>query len=225
MPNEINYLGKKIYITDKSVQYNGSFYNGRPEGVEMLEKFISMLPINSSVLDVGACTGSYALIDLLRPDVNIFSFEPSRAYFELLKNIEINNSGTKAFNIAVSDYDGDGNFNEVIADGSVALSCLGGRPQEMKVTNPVNVNVTSIDVFCEKNKITPDAIKIDVEGSELYVLHGAIEILTNYRPIVFCEYSQENCNQYGYNRGDVFEFLSDLGYNIEIFNNVDLTAV
>ena len=189
MPNEISYLGRKIYITDKSLLYNGSFYNGNPEGVEMLEKFVSMLPINSYVLDIGACTGSYALIDLLRPDVKIFSFEPSRAYFELLKNIEINNSSTRAFDIAISDYCGDGNFNEVLADGSVALSCLGGIPQQMKVTNPVNVDVTSIDVFCEKNKITPGAIKIDVEGSELYVLRGAIDTLTNYRPIVFCEYS------------------------------------
>ena len=223
MTNPVQYFDKTIFITDKSVSYNGSFHNGLPEGKELLELFVSMLPDKAVVLDIGACTGSYALIDVIRPDVKIYSFEPSRAYHELVENIKVNGSKTKAFNLAVSDYTGTGPFNEVAANGSVALSIFNGYPQEKKKTVTLEVNCTTVDDFCRK--IKPSAIKIDVEGGELYVLKGAIETLKKYKPIIFCEYSQENCNQYGYGRGEIVEFLTSLGYSTEILNNVDLIAV
>lgn len=218
--NHITYFDKTVLITDKSVLYNGSFHNGQPEGKDLLEMFVSMLPQNAVVLDIGACTGSYALIDLIRTDVKVYSFEPSRAYHELIQNIKTNKSKTKAFNMAISDYTGAGIFNEVESDGSVALSIFNGSPQESKITQPIEVKCTTIDEL----KLKPSAIKIDVEGGELLVLKGGIKTIEKYKPIIFCEYSQENCNQYGYGRGEIVDLLTGLGYSIEILNNVDLIA-
>ena len=51
-------------------------------------------------------------------------------------------------------------------------------------------------------------IKIDVEGYELEVLKGAIRVLSELRPKIIFESSNEKL------RGELFRFLNDIGYSI-----------
>lgn len=46
----------------------------------------------------------------------------------------------------------------------------------------------TLDDFVFKNKIFPDVLKIDVEGSELSVIKGTKPCLKNYKPINFYRY-------------------------------------
>jgi FkbM family methyltransferase len=44
------------------------------------------------------------------------------------------------------------------------------------------VKTWSLDEYCQRTKLHPRVIKIDVEGAELMVLRGAREVLTRHKP-------------------------------------------
>jgi FkbM family methyltransferase len=48
----------------------------------------------------------------------------------------------------------------------------------------ISVSVETIDRYCETHAMTPDLIKLDVEGFELQALQGAAQTLGNGRLVV-----------------------------------------
>ena len=42
----------------------------------------------------------------------------------------------------------------------------------------------TLDSFCSQHKLSPDLIKIDVEGAELGVLKGARETIQSHKPMI-----------------------------------------
>ena len=222
----MKYFDKEIKVTEKTHDYRGSFLNNEVHSKELIELVLNELNNykNPILLDIGACTGSYALLDIINPKIQIHSFEPSRAYNELINNIILNNSKTNCYNLAISDKCGIEDFNEVIDDGCIALSMLSGKPAWHKHTIQKPVEVITIDKFCKNNNIIPSIIKIDTEGNEISVINGAKEIIKNYKPIIIAEYSEENLNQYGYGCYHLEKILTELGYKCEIFNHNDIIA-
>jgi len=219
-------LGKTINVSDDTLKYFGSFLWDKPTCPEDIITFFNLIKDvdNPTVIDVGACTGSYTLLPVLKKDIIMYAFEPTRTFEELSKNILLNNVNANLYNVAVSDYDGTGIFNEMLSDLPVALSMLGGTPASHKSYTQKEVKVCKLDTFCSENNIIPTAIKIDVEGNELFVLRGASEIIKKYHPVIFCEYSQENTSQYGYSRKDIYDFLLNSGYFVTVGDN-DLLGV
>ncbi len=55
-------------------------------------------------------------------------------------------------------------------------------------------------------------IKCDIEGAELAAFRGAEGILTQARPVVFCEINEGFCRRYGHRAADVFAFFEERGY-------------
>jgi FkbM family methyltransferase len=219
----MKYFDKTITVTDNTHAYNGSFLNGEVYSKDLINLVLAELEkINNPILlDIGACTGSFALLDIIT-SVKIHSFEPSRAYIELIENVKLNNSKTTCYNVAISDYIGKGNFNEVEANSCIALSMLGGIPASHKEVTTFDIEVNTIDNFCKSNKIIPSVIKIDTEGNELFVLKGAINTIKKHNPIIFAEYSQENANQYGYGIGEINELFKSLDYNCKVLDSGDI---
>lgn len=74
----------------------------------------------------------------------------------------------------------------------------------------------TLDHWCRENAVTPDVITIDVEGSELRVLHGAARVLTEHRPVVFVSVHTDEVwmdENYGsVDAADVDEWMAGLGY-------------
>jgi FkbM family methyltransferase len=210
----------EIIITNQSANYYGSFANGKTYEDDIVELFLNDIPKNGIVLDIGACTGSYAMLDLLKPDIEIHSFEPSRAYNELIKNIALNGSKTKCYNCAISDKEGFFDFNEIVEDMPIALSMLGGNPAPHKNYKTFKIKTITIDTL----NLIPDIIKIDTEGHELMVLMGGKRTINELHPIIYCEYSQENASQYGYNANEVLNLLKSWGYEIELINGGNIVA-
>ena len=58
----------------------------------------------------------------------------------------------------------------------------------------------------------PAAIKIDVEGFEIYVLKGLLETLRTHKPFVVTEVVAQHLNRAGMTCQDVFDLMAEIGY-------------
>jgi FkbM family methyltransferase len=78
----------------------------------------------------------------------------------------------------------------------------------------------TIDSFGFENV---DLIKIDVEGTELFVLQGAVKTITQYLPVVQVELRDTHCKRFGYQCDDIINLMMSLGdYVMCDFNGNDL---
>ena len=151
---------------------------------------------DSNCVDVGCHKGE--VLDIMRkyaPEGKHFGFEPiPDLYIDLVEKY----SGTtvKIYDFALSNNYGTATFNYVVTNPS--YSGLIKR----KYDNPHEED-TSIVVKTEKmDTVIPlntkvDLIKIDVEGGELLVLEGAVEIIKRDKPVVIFEHGIGASDYYG----------------------------
>jgi len=105
------------------------------------------------------------------------------------------NDGT----IGIQDHPEHGGHNFAVYD----------EKHVKKSQHVVNVPARTIDSY---NFEDVDAIKIDVEGSELYVMEGAKETIKRCRPSVQVEIVPKQCQQYGYDPQALYDFFAELDY-------------
>ena len=139
------------------------------------------------LFDIGANLGNYSLlVASLFPDSTIYSFEPSKVTFDLLEantnlNIQINGVQT-AFGEDTKQAD---LYTDQPGSGMASLYDRDLNAFGIKFNSSEVVNVQRLDDWVSNNCITPDYIKIDVEGSELSVLRGGINTLRNVKAVQF----------------------------------------
>jgi FkbM family methyltransferase len=81
------------------------------------------------------------------------------------------------------------------------------------------VNTETLDEVVQNELLSRvDAIKIDVEGHELFVLEGAKETLSKFCPILLVEISDGALVHQGCSSLQVLKFLLQLGYRIYLFS-------
>jgi len=155
-----------------------------------LQKLAGIIPITDEwkILDVGANLGQFAVCFLHAfPGVHVSSFEPNPYAFDYLKkNHEVhpNASQWKIIPCGIGAKDEAVDFYFVegkSAQGSVfednATTGLQGEATEIEVQlrSLTNENCAAFGIPTEF-----DLIKIDVEGAELAVLEGCVDIQCRY---------------------------------------------
>jgi FkbM family methyltransferase len=108
--------------------------------------------------------------------------------------------------------------------GSDSKDQLGAKNQGLPTLHPrpgVDRPLEEIELFRlddyvrDLNLEKIDVIKIDVEGSELAVLKGAIEVLKKFRPLIFLEVSKETSEAAQYTTSDLINYVTAQGYRFE----------
>lgn len=90
---------------------------------------------------------------------------------------------------------------------------------EYKKNNNVFVVTLPLDTFMNSFTKRISVIKIDVEGFELFVLQGAIQLINSYKPIIFIEIFDTILN-------DIIEFLNIHNYVLfKKINTIDYLFV
>lgn len=172
------------------------------------ELFWSLLEPNQTVLDIGANIGWYTLHACRRfPTSTVHAFEPVPRTFDYLqRNTQANDlRNVVLHNFGLADRDGDGTFF-VYPEGSGGAS-MADTSQRASVTE-VTAPIRRLDGL----QLSPDVVKIDVEGAELLAMRGGLETLRRCRPAIFSEMLRKWATRFDYHPNDILELLASLGY-------------
>jgi FkbM family methyltransferase len=180
---------------------------------EELEFVTKLVTKGSIVLDIGANVGWYSLnLSKQFEDLRIFAFEPVPKTFNYLNsNLSINHSkGINTFNLGFSNEEKNIDiYLNPDCSGNSSLANLSGNA----LVEKVNCKFTTVDLFVKKNNLNIDFIKCDVEGAELLVFQGAIEVLQKDRPIVFTEMLRKWSAKFDYHPNDIIKLFKNISYN------------
>lgn len=154
---------------------------------KMVRLFQTLIKDSDTVIDIGANIGCTSLLfgELAQ---QVVSFEPSPSTFALLSqniarsqlpNIELYNcalgSSKMTSQITYAKSNRSGGF--VANKTTIKIDHITEKIQVEKLDNLIQeLNINQVDF-----------IKIDVEGFELEVIKGAIEVITKFQPIVVLE--------------------------------------
>jgi FkbM family methyltransferase len=174
-------------------------------------------------VDVGANTGLFALIAAHRvgPTGRVYAFEPCLAtYQRLVDNVQANGfANVRCHRLALSDRNGVARMNVSIEgfDGqnSLAPPTVGGTFSVETVT------CTTWDSFVEENDLAGRVamMKIDVEGWESRVMHGARSVLSRAdAPVLQVEFFDRASRSAGSSCDEVYHLLEELGYQLYLYD-------
>lgn len=173
---------------------------------DALTKVAARVDGEITILEVGANIGYYLLdiLDLLGERAFIFAFEPDRANRSLLEtNIDLNGyeDSTEIIPQAVDETTGVGTFCRSTHSNWNRLEQNRENGND-KLIDKYSVKTTSINDFLSQRDIEPSAInalRMDLEGSEISVLRGMEQMLSASGPLViFVEFHPDFVDQSEY---------------------------
>jgi FkbM family methyltransferase len=190
----------------RHVQAHGLVRGALEPGVQ--EALRRCVAPGDAVCDVGANLGFFTLIAarLTGPAGRVHAFEPSAPEAETCRrNARLNGfAQVEVHHAAVGDRDGRAPF--LLVDER-SWSHLADRGGHARTVGTVEVAVRALDGMDWGAAGPPRVVKIDVEGSEIAVLHGMRELLRTVRPAVICELHETNA--------EVADVLEEAGYALE----------
>ena len=128
------------------------------------------------VWDIGANSGTYGVLTkALRPGCEVIFFEPIPKAIDLIRsNLELNNFTAKTFEIALGDYDGEGEiFFEKGHDFATSVTVNKNTLADSVKSEPMKILVRRIDTLIKEQGLNPpELVKLDVETYEYEVLKG-----------------------------------------------------
>jgi FkbM family methyltransferase len=147
------------------------FWSGAKDTGEIREA-LHCVPKGGVMFDLGANFGYYSITiaSALQGDCQIYAFEPNPSTMNRFKrNVALNGTrGLHLLDVGLSDMPGHARVVETPAHSGAAY---------LRQTSLSGVPITTLDLFCEQNKIDRlDLIKMDIEGAELRALHAALRL-------------------------------------------------
>jgi len=173
----------------------------------------------SNCVDVGCHKGE--ILDMFietAPGGEHFAFEPIPVLFEKLKNKYARLKNCHIYNYAISNAEGQTNFNHVISNR--AYSGIKKRTYDRKEEKEETITVTKKrldDIILKELKI--DIIKIDVEGGDLDVMQGAKNLIKRNRPFIIFEFGIGGSDIYGATPSALYDLAKEIGYKISLLDS------
>jgi len=139
------------------------------------------------ILDIGANTGQFArsIIDV-EPTCKVFAFEPGSVARQNFDSALLTGNVVEVIPLALSDRSGTAHlFCDSPGSELSSLTRRNLDHRQIDFRDYETVEVITVDEWCRIRSVSPDALKIDVEGHELQVLFGADSILEKVRVVQF----------------------------------------
>ena len=206
---EATWDGFKYIVEDSGFQWhiNNGMSEPYPRELRIVQSYLTAYPnCNNIFIDVGGHVGTTSL-PYSRLFTEIIAFEPNPVSYDLfIKNIQTNNiNNIRVYNTGVHSKSTD---CTIVKHGSNS-GCY--YIQECKKSEHT-IPVIKLDDLTYDKPV--DFIKIDTEGSEIFVLEGAYNVLSEYKPLLNIETNSCSERFFGYNKERIFEYLKSLDYKV-----------
>ncbi len=192
---------------------------------EPIEAYLLLMLIkeDSVFIDAGANVGFYSLVTSTKLSSNghVFAFEPVPSNRKQLnQNIKLSDNkkitvverglwfekDTLSFSLDETHKNNHGSFTAA---------------SNLQTTLQVPAHVDTLDHLANQLGIKKiDYIKMDIEGSELFALQGAMNIIRKFKPTILIEINQDACHKMGYSSQEIDKLLLPLEYKIFQVNSL-----
>jgi FkbM family methyltransferase len=175
-----------------------------------------------AVFDIGANIGGHTLgmARSVGPGGKVYAFEPADFAFEKLKtNLALNpelNERTYPQQILLAASASEGRESEIYASWPLETKEAVHPKHRGALVTTKGAVVDTLDDFTERTGIERlNLIKMDVDGNELPVLQGGLNVLKRFRPILVMELSPYVHREHHHDFGVFVELLREAGYSLQ----------
>ena len=178
--------------------------------LDFVDRLASSVPPGGICFDIGGWQGYFAGVMAYAGASKIYVCEPLPFNCKrIMRLIDLNpHHQIMLEQAAVGEHDGVATF-QVMPESSMGKLENSPFQEDQSSKDTITVRMVTLDSLCESRGIpSADVIKIDVEGAEMMVLRGAINMLKTSKPHLFVEaHSRDLTIQ-------VMDFLVARGYAV-----------
>lgn len=147
---------------------NEVFY---PLNFHNYEAFGTKIDPNDVVVDCGASEGAF-VVKVKDRCKQVYAIEPSPIFFKSLKKTFLKSNNVTVLPFGILDQKKTMYLSKQDICSTISLSN----------NDAIRITTTTIDELFYKKNIAIDYLKIDVEGSDVLVLKGAVQTIKKYKP-------------------------------------------
>ena len=195
--------------------YHNSNRTSQYHEPHLTNQFISLIKEGDIVFDVGSLIGYFTCLasELVGEKGEVHAFEIDKDCMPLIEKslVLAKHKNATIHHVAVCDHKGKERMTQ-----TVRLK-LGEMLSNKEEKTSIEIDATTIDHFVKENGVSPDLIKIDVEGSEFRVIKGMQQLLLKGKVKLLIEIHVKKLQQfYNVHYKELIQFLHDMDYILEL---------
>ena len=207
-----HWTGDRIRLD--AYRHKGYWWHGRFRERETITFCQDILSESDTVIECGGHIGYVSLLlsSLVGPTGAVYVFEPGPNNLPYLRhnascrsNIHVVERAvgakTAVLPLYVDDFTGQ---NNSLVKGYTVVGENSRRARIPIATEPIATEVVTLDEFCQTSHLTPDFVKLDIEGFEIEALRGMPKLLGETIPMLMVELTRDWV--------EVHDLLSSAGY-------------
>ena len=214
-------FSKLIKLLLNASTRKGLYYN-IAASVE-LEELVKDLEVDT-IIDVGSNKGQFILIiDKFFKNTKVLSFEPISELLEIQKNFFVNRKNIRFFNFGVGSINSKIILNITRQKDSSSILEIEKKDKlgkKFDIIEKRQIDIKKLEDVVNSEKLNGSVLlKLDVQGYELEVLKGAVNILPKIKYII----TEVAENQFYKNQvieNVIIKYLNDKNFKIMKFTNI-----
>lgn len=189
---------------------------GEPIREKEIELIRRLVVAGDRVADIGANVGLFTreLAALVTPTGGVYSFEPVISNYKILCAVveQAHLDNVTPFHVALGAEPGDRTIVVPDAGGFVGYYQAHFDGDGKEAGTREVVTTTTLDTLYAAKSLPPlEFVKCDVEGAELEVLRGGVNLIRDSKPAFMVEVSKRTSDE-------CFHFFHELGYDSLVYD-------